>query len=231
MRKNKHPGFISKIDIASAFAEILSGHVISRGRELDKAQATSWDGKFYQSFDDEDLRGRQMKHRYEIMRFPEFLSGKTVLDIGCNLGRICIDSAKRGAERSVGLDFREDVINATKLYCQTNQINAEFHSFDLNRGLDALKFILGDERFDIVCVLSIWSHVDASELWKIVNSYSKDVCYFEDNYPSRVKSLDRMAGILRENLEFSSIEFLGFCTDRGVRATYRLSRTPAAQHI
>ena len=80
------------------------------------------------------------------------------------------------------------------------------------------------ERFDYVCALSIWSHVDQAKLWKIVEAMCGEVFYFEDNAPSRVKSLEKMEGILRQNLRFPTVEFLGFTTDRGVRALFRLSR-------
>ena len=56
----------------------------------------------------------------------------------------------------------------------------------------------------------------------------QEVCYFEDNSPSRVKSLERLEQVLRENLKFSVVDFLGFTTDRGVRAVYRLSKKSTA---
>jgi len=190
--------------------------------DFKKVLEKSWDDRFYQSLDDNDPRGRDMGHRYEIMEFPESLEGKSVLDIGCNLGRICLDAEKRGAERAVGIDYRDDVISAMKFHLRDVASKVELHTFDINDGADALRPLIGDSPFNYVCVLSIWSHVDQEKLWEIVNMYCSDVCYFEDNSPSRVKSLERIEQILRANLRFSSLEFLGYTTDRGVRPVYRL---------
>ena len=229
-KKLQRPNLVTKVDLADAIQKRLASPRHPGCAKDDKqalAETTSWDGKFYQSFDDADPRGRDMPHRYQIMQFPKSFVGKTMLDLGCNLGRCCIDAVERGARRSVGVDHRADVMDAVTRYCRERDNHAEFHSFDINRGAGALQELLGQEQFDHVCVLSIWSHVDQSKLWEIVNTMCAEVCYFEDNAPSRVKSLSKLEATLRENLDFPVIEFLGFTTDRGVRAVFRLSKTGA----
>ena len=72
--------------------------------------------------------------------------------------------------------------------------------------------------------LAIWSHVNQQKLWEIIDTLSADVLYFEDNAPSRVHSLTQVEAILRKHLSFEKVEFLGFTTDRGVRAVFRLQR-------
>ena len=232
-RKHKRPGLVTKLDVAhvlrqkvgAARQERKATSSTSKARSsLELAERGSWDGKFYQSLDDSDKRGRDMVHRRQVMRLPESFEGKSILDIGCNLGRFCIDAAQAGAVRSVGIDFREDVMEAIASYCSEHSIPAQFHAFDIEDGVAKLHDLLGSERFDYVCALSIWSHVDQAKLWEIVEATCGEVFYLEDNAPSRVKSLEKVEAILRENLRFATIDFLGFTTDRGVRALFRLSR-------
>ncbi|MEW6003026.1 MAG: class I SAM-dependent methyltransferase [Nitrospirota bacterium] len=54
------------------------------------------------------LKGQwDMKGHLHYFDFPKDLTGKTVLDIGCNTGFFSFESEKRGAERVVALDVRE----------------------------------------------------------------------------------------------------------------------------
>ena len=228
-RKKKAPRLITKVDLALKLREKTGqkrSHPSSSSQDLDLIQAveTSWDGKYYQSLDDSDPRGRNMKHRYEVMKFPDSFENKTILDIGCNVGRICVDAKKRGASRAVGIDNRQDVVDVMARHFKEKGLDIELYTFDINDGVKALESVMGPTPFDYVCALSIWSHVDKQKLWDVINAYCKDVCFFEDNAPSRVKSLDRIEQILTQNLNFSQVDFLGFTTDRGVRAVFRLTR-------
>jgi 2-polyprenyl-3-methyl-5-hydroxy-6-metoxy-1,4-benzoquinol methylase len=229
-RKRGNPERVTKYDLLAAVDEVREASWASRKRvarnaqKLSDAEQTSWDGKFYQSLDDADPRGRDMLHRYEVMRFPEDFTGKSILDIGCNLGRICIDATERGATRSVGIDFREDVMDAMHTHCQERGLNTELRAFDINDGLEALKRVIGDQRFDYLSALSIWSHVDADNLWAIIDYFAADTFILEDNFPSRVQSIPRMQEIIRERLPGATVEFLGFATDRGPRSVFRAKR-------
>src|SRR5215471_12044551 len=50
---------------------------------------------------------------WEILKhcFPEDLSGKTVLDVGCNAGFYSIEAKRRGAARVLGVDAQRTMIN------------------------------------------------------------------------------------------------------------------------
>jgi tRNA A-37 threonylcarbamoyl transferase component Bud32/SAM-dependent methyltransferase len=228
-RKRKTPGLVTKIDMAAKLKEHSCGAAdkkVSKGHgdELLQALETSWDGKFYQSLDDSDPRGRDMAHRYAVMGAPENFENASVLDIGCNIGRICMDAKKRGAARAIGIDYRRDVVDAMNGYFKQIGIDVSLFTFDINEGVESLQSIIGPASFEYVFALSIWSHVDQQKLWSIINRFCAKVCFFEDNCPSRVKSLDKLKRILEENLHFRKIEFMGFTTDRGVRAVYRLGK-------
>ncbi len=227
-RKKKNAGLITKFDVAAALQDRLMPdrqlqENASRDRKLLQALETSWDGKFYQSLDDSDPRGRDMHHRYDVMQFPDSFKGLSILDIGCNIGRICYDAKQRGAERAVGIDNREDVVKAMNRYYRDKGIDVELFAFDINDGLNRFRETVGQTQFDYVYALSIWSHIDKEKLWEIINGCQPRVCILEDNAPSRIRSLDRIEDILMKNLNFSTIEFLGFTTDRGVRAVFKLT--------
>lgn len=228
-RKQKKAGLITKIDVAQQLKiHLYANHdekmPNSQSKALIQALETSWDGKFYQSLDDSDPRGRDMGHRYGVMGVPDHYESCSVLDIGCNIGRICLDAKTRGAIRAVGIDFRKDVIDAMNRYIQQHQIDISLFAFDINEGVDALESVIGAQPFEYVFALSIWSHVDQYKLWEIINRFCTKVCFFEDHYPSRVKSLDKLQSMLEKNLNFKTVEFMGFTTDRGVRAVFRLEK-------
>lgn len=224
--RRRKKGF-SKLDLAESLKErgLTAKNKGAKAEDaLGAAVSSSWDGKFYQSFDDQDPRGRDMQHRYLVMQFPEDLRNKRILDIGCNLGRVCMDAMDRGANSAIGVDYREDVIEAVNDYCQSVNNGARFYAVDVNAGAKALQKYVGTEPFDIVCALSIWSHVDQEKLWEIIDSFCGDTCLFEDNAPSRVGSVEKLEGILRKALPFKKVEFLGFTYDRGIRSVFRLRR-------
>lgn len=228
-KKGKRPGLITKIDLAHAVRKQLDirsglGAPAAGDEDLVRAIETSWDGKYYQSLEDGDPRGRDMPHRYRVMGFPEHFENSSILDIGCNIGRICVDAEKRGARRAIGLDFRQDVVDAMNRYFQRNSMNVTLYAFDINAGVEALARLIGTEPFDYVCALSIWSHVSQRHLWDIINRFCAKTFIFEDNSPSRVKSLDTIRTTLTQNLDFSKVEFMGFTTDRGVRAVFRMEK-------
>lgn len=228
-KKKKDPGLITKMDLAFMIKQNLEETFPKRttnthNQDLIHAIETSWDGRFYQSLDDSDPRGRDMKHRYEVMGFPDSFANCSVLDIGCNIGRICVDAKKRGAKRAIGIDNRKDVVDTMNNYFKKKEIDVSLFAFDINNGVGALESLIGHAPFDYVCVLSIWSHVEKQKLWDIINRYCTKVCFFEDNAPSRINSLEQIKIILEKNLDFSKIEFMGFTTDRGVRAVFRMEK-------
>ena len=228
-RKRRTPGLFTKIDMAAKLKEQFYGAAdknLSKEHsdELLQAIETSWDGKFYQSLDDSDPRGRDMGHRYAVMGVPESFENASVLDIGCNIGRICMDAKSRGASRAIGIDYRKDVVDGMNGYFKEKGVDVSLFTFDINEGVESLESVIGPGAFEYVFALSIWSHVDQQKLWDIINRFCTKVCFFEDHHPSRVKSLDKLKRMLEENLHFRKIEFMGFTTDRGVRAVYRLGK-------
>lgn len=177
---------------------------------------------------------RKMEPRYQIMQFPESFEGKTVLDLGCNLGRICIDAVNRGAKRAVGVDFSEKMIKTAKRFIKLRKKDfgepmerVEFLVADLNDGLEKLKTIIKDDKFDYVFALSIWGVVNHEKLWEIINHYTKEACWFEGHKvigKYRNQSKEYIENELKANLK-GSPTFLGYTQDdkKVPRANFKIN--------
>jgi len=180
----------------------------------------------YQSL--EDIKGkRDMVHRYEVMGIPIF-KDKSVLDIGCSMGVVCIDAIRQGAKRAVGFDFKKGTIKVAKEYCKENDINVELYVFDIKDGLLKLKKIIGEEKFDIVFSLSVIRHIKGYEnnLWDIINYYCDGICYFEghpnNNKVKLRKNREKLKKLIYKNLYFKDVDFLGYTNDAGYRPMFKL---------
>ena len=122
---------------------------------------------------------RNMDHRYEIMNFPKSFDGETVIDFGCSVGAVCLEAKRRGAKRVVGLDYKEETINVAKEVAKEYNLDIEFYTFNIDNGLDNLKLLIGEDKFDHVFALSIWAHCDENKLAQMINHYTDKICWFE----------------------------------------------------
>jgi tRNA (mo5U34)-methyltransferase len=84
---------------------------------------------------------------------PEDLTGKTVLDIGCNAGFYAIEMKRRGAARVVGID-------SDPRYLQQAGLAAEILGVDIElRRLSVYDVAELDERFDLVLFMGVFYHL------------------------------------------------------------------------
>jgi SAM-dependent methyltransferase len=84
------------------------------------------------------------------------LTGKTVLDLGCNLGLFAVEAARRGAGRAMGIDIQDTVICAANLIREhLNLDNCRFEVADLMTaaGRDAV------QPTDIVFAFAVYDHL------------------------------------------------------------------------
>jgi tRNA (mo5U34)-methyltransferase len=84
---------------------------------------------------------------------PRDLTGKTVLDIGCNGGFYSIEMKKRGAERVLGVDFDDGYLAQARFAAQVTGLDIEFRKlsvYDIGR--------IG-EKFDVVLFMGVLYHL------------------------------------------------------------------------
>lgn len=85
--------------------------------------------------------------------FPADLTGKTVLDLGCNHGFFCFEAIRRGAARVVGIDHSPDIIRKARLLADAIGSAVDFQVRDVNTM--ALR-----ETFDYILCLNLLHHLD-----------------------------------------------------------------------
>ncbi len=96
--------------------------------------------------------------RFKFERFahalPADLSGKTVLDIGCNAGFYSVEMKRRGAARVVGIDSDDRYLAQARLACTALGFdNIEF------RNLSVYDVAALGERFDLVIFMGVLYHL------------------------------------------------------------------------
>jgi tRNA (mo5U34)-methyltransferase len=84
---------------------------------------------------------------------PQDLSGRTVLDIGCNGGFYSLEMKKRGAARVVGIDYDEGYLAQARFAANVTGLDIEF------RKLSVYDVGVLRERFDIVLFMGVLYHL------------------------------------------------------------------------
>jgi tRNA (mo5U34)-methyltransferase len=84
---------------------------------------------------------------------PADLSGRTVLDIGCNAGFYSLEMKRRGAARVVGIDSDAGYLAQARFAAEVSGAEIEFRQMDV---YDVAK--LG-ERFDLVLFMGVLYHL------------------------------------------------------------------------
>jgi tRNA (mo5U34)-methyltransferase len=94
-----------------------------------------------------------IKWRKFSSAIPADLTGKTVLDIGCNGGFYSMEMKRRGAERVLGIDFDDAYLNQARFAAEVNQLDIEF------RKLSVYDVSTLGEKFDLVIFMGVLYHL------------------------------------------------------------------------
>jgi len=84
---------------------------------------------------------------------PADLSGKTVLDIGCNAGFYSLEMKRRGAARVLGIDYDDGYLSQARFAAEVSGLDIEFAQLSVY-DVGAL-----GERFDLVLFLGVLYHL------------------------------------------------------------------------
>ena len=95
----------------------------------------------------------KVKWRMFRHAIPEDLSGKSVLDIGCNAGFYSIEMKRRGADRVLGVDFDERYLAQARFAAEVTDSDIEF------RKLSVYDVAELRERFDVVLFMGVLYHL------------------------------------------------------------------------
>ena len=86
---------------------------------------------------------------------PDDLTGRTVLDIGCNGGFYSFELKRRGAARVVGVDHDPVYLEQARFARQQLDLDVEFVQGDVYD----IKQLVGGERFDYVMFMGVLYHL------------------------------------------------------------------------
>lgn len=84
---------------------------------------------------------------------PEDLTGRTVLDIGCNAGFYSIEMKRRGAERVLGIDSDERYLAQARLAAEVIGLRVEFQQMSVYE-VGTLR-----QKFDVVLFMGVLYHL------------------------------------------------------------------------
>jgi tRNA (mo5U34)-methyltransferase len=84
---------------------------------------------------------------------PGSLQGKTVLDIGCNAGFYAMEMKRRGADRVLGLDSRDEYLAQARFAAEVNNLDIEFRNLSVY-DVGSLR-----ESFDLVIFMGVLYHL------------------------------------------------------------------------
>jgi tRNA (mo5U34)-methyltransferase len=94
-----------------------------------------------------------MKWRKFADAVPADLTGKTVLDIGCNAGFYSIEMKRRGASRVLGVDFDDVYLEQARFAAEVAETDIEFRKLSVY-DVGAL-----GEKFDVVIFMGVLYHL------------------------------------------------------------------------
>lgn len=93
------------------------------------------------------------KWRHFAHAIPQDLSGKTVLDVGCNAGFYSIEMKRRGATRVMGIDHDERYLAQARFAAKVSGVDIEFQTMSVY-DVASLR-----EQFDLVLFLGVLYHL------------------------------------------------------------------------
>lgn len=95
----------------------------------------------------------QIKWQQFSAALPEDLSGKSVLDVGCNAGFYSIQMKRRGADRVVAIDTDEKYLAQARFAAKVSNAVIEF------RNLSVYEVAELHEQFDLVLFMGVLYHL------------------------------------------------------------------------
>jgi hypothetical protein len=173
--------------------------------------------------------------RYNRMGLADDLRGKSVLDLGCNLGALSVEAYRRGARFITGLDLDVESIECARGLARANGFQINYQVMDL-RPIEAVQKYLAAyyKHKDVDIVFAQGLHESLGEnLWELLDALDWAECYVESHRaPKELSSthvVDMIKGI--DSLKDVQTQYLGLTEDFGPRCLWRLTRQRQHQMV
>lgn len=173
-------------------------------------------GIAYQAVPELDINGtRNLEHRLSVLRLDEVeFSGKSVLDLGCNLGAFSRLAYDKGARRIVGVDHVADLAYEISNWLGYWNIDFLDRSLMMINGGDIAAALGGIDKFDIVFSMAIHNYMKGDVDW--MADLCKETFIFEGHGGDPREAYEDYL-----NRNFDRVEHLGQTTDNYVRQVFR----------
>ena len=181
---------------------------------------TIYTHEILQSRTEEQLSIRRTYENSNIRVDSIDCENKTLVDLGCNVGLITTECAKKGAKYCLGIDTMSPVIEIAKFTAEEQGLkNIDFICHEFH---DYFEETVSDT-YDIALILSIGNYVEVIETLERL-SHIAPVWYVEPtNHPSHEHSKEEIKKWGETELsKFGNVEFIRF-TDYQDRGMFRLT--------
>ena len=138
--------------------------------------------------------------RYTAMKIqPNAFAGKTVLDLGCNVGYMLFETVSYGFPVCFGIEKDQAAVsvgNAIIEYMQfQNKIKLICAGIN-NLSQEMLKTLTGRNKFDVVFSLAVDGYIHPPDnYYKELVDITQEVCYFEPNNHKRTWNVDTVKAL------------------------------------
>jgi hypothetical protein len=173
----------------------------------------------YQTYflDGEYQKGsRDTLYRFKQMQINDDLAGKSIVDLGCNLGSVATECWRRGARIVNAYDYEKDYIDCARVLTRYNQFGISFIDHDLTK--QPLYF---DRKIDIVFALSLFKHM-REKLFVLLDSFEWEVCYFESNGCQEDGKHEKEIEDMFQEFGYD-FEKIGYTEDRSKRVIWKIT--------
>ncbi|MFA5024999.1 MAG: class I SAM-dependent methyltransferase [Candidatus Shapirobacteria bacterium] len=184
----------------------------------------------YQSYylkDEGYIKGtRDTLYRFDIMKIEKDLSGKSVLDLGCQLGTMGVEAYRRGAGPVLGIEYEKDYVSCAKALAKYNEFDITFIQGDLTKGDEVPKLVnkfFNNKPVDVVLALALYKHVK-EHMFKVLSKIKFKTLYIESHNTGtaglETQHVKEML-LFMKKYDYSPV-FIDFVADRSLRAIWRI---------
>lgn len=156
-------------------------------------------GKVYQSIDYEGFSVDGFRNKKSVYRrlrkmgfYDTVKKEHSVLDIGCNLGAICLEAHSVGCSRIVGIDKKEIINDAKTIQKHVGANRISYVPIEITKENLPKLFEDVTGRFDHVFAMAVMMYMPEKVFWKVVRHYIGDNLWFETNHRPKEKRYLRL---------------------------------------